>query len=166
MNNSTRLHLRPVAKSPIFPRTRQCSSRRTANILSCSNGNYLHGVDRHSTNSKRSPTAKQDTHHSCKPLLFAHPTTRALIRVVGESSSTSIGNSVLTSSSESRALIGSSTGLAERETSNCGTVNLSLLACGSETGDIPPSTRESRLRGSFCRKPSSLPTLSMLLKYY
>jgi hypothetical protein len=98
--------------------------------------------------------------------MFAHPTTRALIRVVGESSSTSMGNSVLASSSESRALIGSSTGLAERETSNCGTVNLSLLACGSETGDIPSSTRESRLRGSFCRKPSSLPTRSMLLKYY
>jgi hypothetical protein len=88
------------------------------------------------------------------------------MHAVGESSSVSIDNSVSHFPSESRALIGSSTGLAEREISNCGTANVSLLACGSETGNVPSSTRESRLRGSFCRKPSSLPTLSMLLKYY
>lgn len=95
---------------------------------------------------------------------LAQPMTRALMRVVGESSSTSIGRSVLTSSSDSRALIGSSTGLAERDISNCGTISLMLLACACDTG-VPSSTRESRLRGSFWRNPSSSPTRSMLLKY-
>jgi hypothetical protein len=94
------------------------------------------------------------------------PMARAPIRVVGESSSASMGMSVLTSSSDSRALIGSNTGLAERETSSCGTVNFSASVCLLETGEDPSSTSESRLReGSFCPKPSSLPTRSMLLKY-
>jgi hypothetical protein len=97
----------------------------------------------------------------------SHPRTRALIRVVGESSRASMGRSVLTtSSSDSRALIGSSTGLAERETSNCGTVNLRPLVGDGDIGGVTSLMSESRLRGSFCRKPSSLPTLSILLKYF
>jgi hypothetical protein len=80
-----------------------------------------------------------------------------------------MGKSVLgISSSDNRALIGSSTGLAEREMSNCGTVSLRLLDSAGSAGDTGGDTSlmsESRLRGSFCRKPSSLPTLSILLKY-
>jgi hypothetical protein len=97
----------------------------------------------------------------------SQPRTRALIRVVGESSRASMGRSVLTTSSlDSRALIGSSTGLAERETSNCGTVSLRPLVGDGDIGGVTSLTSESRLRGSFCRKPSSLPTLSILLKYF
>jgi hypothetical protein len=78
-----------------------------------------------------------------------------------------MGRSVLTTSSlDSRALIGSSTGLAERETSNCGTVSLRPLVGDGDIGGVTSLMSESRLRGSFCRKPSSLPTLSILLKYF
>jgi hypothetical protein len=95
---------------------------------------------------------------------FGRQYTRALIRDVGESSSASIDTSGFASSSDNRALIGSSTGLADREISICGTVSFMALCCGSAMN--APSMSESRLRGSCCWKPSSAPTLSILLKYF
>lgn len=76
-----------------------------------------------------------------------------------------MGSSVFTSPSDSRALIGSSSGLAERDMSNCGTLSFSPSRGVVESGEFPPSTSESRLRGSFCLNPSSFPTRSILLKY-
>jgi hypothetical protein len=66
---------------------------------------------------------------------------------------------------DKRALIGSSTGLGEREMSNCGTVNLIPFGWASGASKVPSSSSESRFLGSFWRIPSSFPTLSILLKY-
>src|SRR5690242_7686153 len=53
--------------------------------------------------------------------------------------------------------------------SGCGTVNCKLDPWAwfrAGTSKAPSSISESRFRGSFCRKPNSLATISMLLKYW
>lgn len=70
-------------------------------------------------------------------------------------------------SSANRACIDSIAGLADREMSLCGTASPRPGAWDSAAKKVPAfsSSIESRLRGRFCLKPSSLETISILLKY-
>jgi hypothetical protein len=71
---------------------------------------------------------------------------------------------MLASSSEIRALMGPKSGLADRDTSICGNASLDPFVRNAATL-TSSSTTESRFRGSIWRKPSSLATFSILLKY-